>query len=690
VVISASADSGAAIVQHPDRNQRRAITLELLSREEAAAWADAATVDAEREGLVVGEGGLPDVIAFASLSDVSAEDAATPPAGLTARFCVSARGPVDVDLVSHGPHAVVGGTTGSGKSELLVAWVLSLCARYPPERVNFLLVDFKGGASFAPLAGLRHNAGIVTDLDPEHALRALTSVKAELVFRERALADAGVSDIELVVDVPRLVIVVDEFATMVSEHPDLHALFVDIAARGRSLGVHLVLCTQRPSGAIRDSVLANADLRISLRVNNASDSDAVVGCGDAAALPFHPQGRAVIRLAGRDPEHVQIAIADGNDAGLIARLHPDSAPIRRPWCEPLSGHVPIDSVPLAHAVAASSNNSLDGSREDGDLVFGLADLPHQQRIGLAAWRRHAVGNILVLGSTGSGKTTALETIASRSQRVVWVPRSADAAWDVLCELEAGCPDSTTVLIDDLDSLLARFPLDYRGVFVERLTRVLREGPGRSTHTVLAAERPSADAASIASLVSARLLLRHSSRQDWVLSGGESSTFSASLPSGAGRWQGDRVQVACGAPTRPREEPARVVELDPARPLAIVSSRARTLATRLARCGRVIELAGISGELEVALSGSGNSDTDVASRPIIVGDADEWQSRWGALSALRGRADILFDGCTVSDYRALSRSRELPPLIVGHPTSHHAVCWHVSRDGTAVRVALPLD
>jgi S-DNA-T family DNA segregation ATPase FtsK/SpoIIIE len=105
---------------------------------------------------------------------------------------------------------------------------------------------------------------------------------------------------------------------------------------------------------------------------------------------------------------------------------------------------------------------------------------------------------------------------------------------------------------------------------------------------------------------------------------------------------------------------------------------------------VIELAGISGELEVALSGSGNSDTDVASRPIIVGDADEWQSRWGALSALRGRADILFDGCTVSDYRALSRSRELPPLIVGHPTSHHAVCWHVSRDGTAVRVALPLD
>jgi S-DNA-T family DNA segregation ATPase FtsK/SpoIIIE len=105
---------------------------------------------------------------------------------------------------------------------------------------------------------------------------------------------------------------------------------------------------------------------------------------------------------------------------------------------------------------------------------------------------------------------------------------------------------------------------------------------------------------------------------------------------------------------------------------------------------VLELSTITGDLEVAVSGSDYSGEDVASRPILVGDPDDWQSRWGALAALRDRADILFDSCTVSDYRALSRSRELPPLIAGRPNSHRALCWHVTRDGTAVRVELPLD
>ena len=690
VVIVASADSGAAIVQHPDRNERRPIRLELLSRDEAAGWADSARLDAEREGLVTGTRRLPDVIALRDMHEVAPVRGENPPSGLSARFCSSANGPVEVDLVSHGPHAVVGGTTGSGKSELLVAWVLSLCARYPPERVTFLLVDFKGGASFAPLAALPHTAGIVTDLDPDQALRALTSLKAELAFRERALAEAGVSDIESVADLSRLVIVVDEFATMVSEHPDLHTLFADIAARGRSLGVHLVLCTQRPAGVIRDSVLANADLRISLRVNNSSDSDAVVGCADAAALPSHPRGRAVIHLAGRDPEHVQIALADGHDARRIATLHPGSLPIRRPWCEPLHGQVSIDTLPLGSPQDLPRDKRTTIARDAHDLVFGLADLPHQQRIGLASWSPRVVGNILVLGSTGSGKTTALETIASQSQRVVWVPRLPDAAWDAVCALDTDCPDSATVLIDDVDSLLSRFPVDYRGAFIERLVRLLRDGHLRDTHTVLAAERLTADAVPVLSLVPERLMLRHSSRQDWVLSGGESSTFTASLPAGGGRWQGNRVQVAFGAPAHPPEKQADVSELTSARPLAIVSSRSRALAARLARHGRVIELAAISGDPGAAIAGSGNPSADRDVRTILVGDVDDWQSRWGALGALRERADILFESCAVSDYRALSRSRELPPLIAGQATPHGAVCWLLTDAGAAVRVMLPLD
>jgi S-DNA-T family DNA segregation ATPase FtsK/SpoIIIE len=689
VVIATSAGSGSAIVQHPDRTERRPIALELLSREEAAAWAASVRVDAEREGLVTGAHGLPGAVALRELYDLTALDAEPPPPGLAARFCSSARGPVEIDLVRHGPHAVIGGTTGSGKSELLVTWVLSLAARYPPERVTFLLVDFKGGAAFGPLAALPHTVGIVTDLDPERALRALTSLKAELAFRERALAEAQVSDIGRVADLARLVIVVDEFATMVSDHPDLHALFSDIAARGRSLGVHLVLCTQRPGGVIRDSVLANADLRISLRVNNRSDSEAVVGCHDAAALPVKPRGRAVIRVAGGDPVHAQIALADGDDARLIATAHPVLAPIRRPWCEPLPGRVSIDAVPVAAAPGGGGEPQLGGAPAADDLVFGLADLPHQQRIGLAIWNPPTMGNAIVLGATGSGKTTALETIGSRAGRVVWVPRSPDAAWDTVCALEAELPDSTLVIVDDVDSLLARLPFEYRGAFVERLVRVLRDGHERGTHAVLAAERLTADAVPLASLVPDRLLLRHSTRQDWVAAGGESSTFTASLPPGGARWRGSRIQVACGAPGRPAETPAVLSNVAGSRPLAIVSSRARALADRLAPHGRVIELAGISGDLRAALLESGDPVAGAGARPILLGDADDWQSRWGALGALRDHADVLFESCALSDYRALSRSRDLPPLIVSQPALTAAVCWQLTRDGTATRVRLPL-
>jgi len=678
VVISTSGSSGPAIVQHPDREQRRAIRLELLSREEAAEWAVSARADAEREGLVDAAHNLPDSIALGDLGDAVAGVAPNTRSGLSASFCVGVRGPVQVDLVAHGPHAVVGGTTGSGKSELLIAWVLALCSNYSPDKVNFLLVDFKGGASFGALARLPHTVGIVTDLDPDQAARALTSLKAELKFRERALADAGVADVERVAGLPRLVIVVDEFATMVSEHPDLHALFADIAARGRSLGVHLVLCTQRPAGVIRDSVLANTDLRISLRVNNRADSEAVVGCADAAALPSHPRGRAILRVAGDDVETVQIALADPDDAEHIAAGYSLSAPIRSPWCESLPGRVPLDDLPLA-------------TPHGGSVVFGLSDLPHEQRIGVASWSPETAGHILVLGAAGSGKTTALETIAARSGRVLWVPQSLDAAWDAVCQLEMDPSSPTIVILDDIDSMVARFSADYRAVFVERLARVLRDGPARGIHLVFSAQRMTAEAASLATLAPDRLMLKHPTRYDWVLAGGESHSFPSSLPPGGGLWHGDRVQVACGAPVRPSAERAHFVELDRSRPLAIVSARARALAGRLARLGEVVELGAVTGDVATALHSHGNLDGSVRQPAVILlGDVDDWQSRWGALGALRDRAQILFEGCSVADFRSLSRSREMPPLISELSLGDRAVGWLLNLDGTAVRARLPLD
>ena len=219
---------------------------------------------------------------------------------LSAPLGTSVDGTFALDLVSEGPHALIAGTSGAGKSELLQTLVCSLASRYSPERLNFLFIDYKGGASSAPLAALPHTVGSVTNLDERLARRALVSLRAEL-RRRMAVLEGRAKDLAEMLDVapaeapPSLVIVVDEFATLVQEIPDFVAGMVDVAQRGRSLGIHLVLATQRPTGAVNDNILANTNLRIALRVLDSADSTAVIGAKDAAAIPVPLRGRAYAR-----------------------------------------------------------------------------------------------------------------------------------------------------------------------------------------------------------------------------------------------------------------------------------------------------------------------------------------------------------------------------------------------------------
>ena len=186
--------------------------------------------------------------------------AATTPALQTA-LGADVEGPVTVDLVTDGPHALVGGTTGSGKSELLRTLVAGLALGRGPEQLSLVLVDYKGGAAFDRCRELPHVVGVVTDLDDHLAERVLRSLEAELRRRERALRSAGVADLasyhrarqrDPTLDpLPRLAIVIDEFATLAAELPDFLGALIGTAQRGRSLGVHLVLATQRPVGGGR-------------------------------------------------------------------------------------------------------------------------------------------------------------------------------------------------------------------------------------------------------------------------------------------------------------------------------------------------------------------------------------------------------------------------------------------------------
>src|SRR5699024_5746788 len=285
------------------------------------------------------------------------ERPAVPPAwddpGVRAPLGASAHGPVWLDLAEHGPHALVAGTTGSGKSELLLAWILGLAHRASPADTQFVLFDYKGGATFTPLRTLAHVVGVLTDLDESATARALASLQAELRARERALAAVGAHDraeqrrrSSGADRLGRLLVVVDEFRVMADTHPEQLDALVRLAAQGRSLGIHLVLATQRPGGAITPDMRANLTVRLCLRVLEETDSLDMLGDSSAARLPRLP-GRAVLRT--EDAEEVQTAwcgaVADGwvaQRVGMLnraARTLADAEPwrrsVRRPWAPPL-------------------------------------------------------------------------------------------------------------------------------------------------------------------------------------------------------------------------------------------------------------------------------------------------------------------------------------------------------------------
>ncbi len=213
---------------------------------------------------------------------------------------------------------LVAGTTGSGKSELLQTLVGSLATNASPNDLTFVLVDYKGGAAFGACAALPHTVGLVTDLDGPLTQRALTCLDAELRRRERLLADAGAVDLAAYRRaghrLARLVLVVDEFATLAEELPDFVRGLVSVAQRGRSLGLHLVLATQRPEGVVSADIRANTQLRICLAVPTGD------GVARRHRLPRRRPPRSAHPWPGLRPDRARRA----------ARL-PDGAG-RRPLC----------------------------------------------------------------------------------------------------------------------------------------------------------------------------------------------------------------------------------------------------------------------------------------------------------------------------------------------------------------------
>lgn len=353
--------------------------------------------------------------------------------------------PFTLDLRTQGPHALVGGTTGSGKSEFLQAWVLGLAAAHSPDRVTFLFVDYKGGSAFAKCVELPHFVGIVTDLTPYLVRRALTSLRAELRHREHLLNDKGAKDLAELEKrgdpecPPSLVIVVDEFAALVGEVPEFVDGVVDVAQRGRSLGLHLILATQRPAGVIKDNLRANTNLRVALRMADEHDSQDVLGEKTAAFFDPGTPGRGAAKTGpGR------IVQFQSGYPGAKTPQKPLAAPVDvaemnfgggLPWRVPERttnlDDVRTDIERLVSTISAAASASaipkprrpwLEGladvydlskleQRRDAELVLGVMDDPENQDQRAEYFFPDAEGNIAYYGAGGSGKTTALRSLA---------------------------------------------------------------------------------------------------------------------------------------------------------------------------------------------------------------------------------------------------------------------------------------
>ncbi len=229
---------------------------------------------------------------------------------MAAPLGVSKTGVVYLDLhdKAHGPHGLVAGTTGSGKSEILQTYILAMATLYHPYEIGFVIIDFKGGGMVNQFKELPHLMGAITNIDGKEINRSLKSIKAELQKRQRLFADADVNHIdkyikkykagEVSVPLPHLIIIVDEFAELKAEQPEFMKELISAARIGRSLGVHLILATQKPSGQVNEQIWSNSKFKLCLKVQSQEDSNEVLKSPLAAEIK--EPGRAYLQVGNNE------------------------------------------------------------------------------------------------------------------------------------------------------------------------------------------------------------------------------------------------------------------------------------------------------------------------------------------------------------------------------------------------------
>jgi len=363
---------------------------------------------------------------------------------------------------AHGPHGLVAGTTGSGKSEIVQSYILSLAINFHPYDVAFLLIDYKGGGMANLFKDLPHHLGSITNLDGAQSMRALISIKAELQRRQRLFSANEVNHInqyqklykegKVTEPMPHLFLISDEFAELKSEQPEFMKELVSTARIGRSLGIHLILATQKPTGVVDDQIWSNSKFKLCLKVQNASDSNEMLKTPDAASITL--PGRAYLQVGNNEiyelfqsawsganyykdedeQQEIDTTIYEINELGQYDILTEDLSGLEKQetlgkveteleaiiaYLDNLVTEMNVAKLPqpwlppLEEKITAPINNYLEnwqGKKPRMEVEVGIVDQPHIQAQSPLALDISKDGHLAIISSPGFGKSTTLQTI----------------------------------------------------------------------------------------------------------------------------------------------------------------------------------------------------------------------------------------------------------------------------------------
>lgn len=359
---------------------------------------------------------------------------------------------LDVHEKKEGPHGLLAGTTGSGKSEVLLTYLLSLAVNYSPSEVAFVLIDFKGGGMANLLKELPHVAGCITNLSGNQIQRAMLAIKSENRRRQKVFANYQINHIseytylhrhgQAAEEMPRLFLVVDEFAELKSQVPEFLQELIHVAQVGRSLGLHLILSTQKPCGTVDENIWSNSRFRICLRVQTKEDSMEVLRKPDASNLTGYGQGYLQVggeehfskfqsaytgtsyqpqkerdaailltksgsidilgQVRQKKPENRQTELEVIKESLCREELEKEFGKAKDLWLPPLSKCIYLEDIENGETNKNKTNSLY--------TIIGLCDAPNEQRQFPYSIDFLEKGNYAVLGSMQSGKTTLVETM----------------------------------------------------------------------------------------------------------------------------------------------------------------------------------------------------------------------------------------------------------------------------------------